>query len=105
MATRNEKIIILAKALSNEKRLLVLHWLKDPAKHFPKIITSMRGETGVPSNAIAAKLGIREPTATTHLKLLERAGFVKSVRAGHWTLYSRVPDSVDKAIALLVKLN
>ncbi len=105
MASRNEKIIILTKALSHEKRLQIYHWLKNPTRHFSQLITTRHGISGVPTGVIAKKLGVREPTASVHLKLLERAGLVKSTRAGSWTIYRRIPESIDRAKQLISKLD
>jgi DNA-binding transcriptional ArsR family regulator len=38
---------------------------------------------------IAQKLGVAQPTATTHLQALARAGLVTSKRIGQWTFYKR----------------
>ncbi len=38
---------------------------------------------------IARKLGVAQPTATTHLQALSRAGRVTAKRIGQWTFYRR----------------
>jgi ArsR family transcriptional regulator len=38
---------------------------------------------------IADKLGVAQPTATSHLQALARAGLVTSKRVGQWTFYKR----------------
>ena len=38
---------------------------------------------------IAGKLGVTQPTATTHLQALARARLVTSRRVGQWTYYKR----------------
>ena len=38
---------------------------------------------------IADKLGVAQPTATTHMQALARAGLVRSKRMGQWTFYKR----------------
>ena len=35
------------------------------------------------------KLGVSQPTATTHLQALARAGLVTSKRVGQWTFFKR----------------
>ena len=38
---------------------------------------------------IANKLGVAQPTATTHMQALARAGLVSAKRIGQWTFYKR----------------
>jgi len=75
----------------------VLEWLKDPRAHFPPQRDGDLVEDGVCVLFIAEKLGVAQPTATTHLQALARAGFVTSKRIGQWTFYKRN----DAAIAAL----
>jgi ArsR family transcriptional regulator len=76
-------------ALASPKRLQVLHWLKDPRAHFPPQRDGDLVDDGVCVVFIARKLGVAQPTATTHLQALARAGLVTSRRIGQWTFYKR----------------
>lgn len=76
-------------ALASEKRLQVLEWLKDPREHFPPQRDGDLVKDGVCVLFIAEKLGVAQPTATTHLQALARAGLVSSKRVGQWTFYKR----------------
>lgn len=76
-------------ALASDKRLQVLEWLKDPRAHFPPQKDGDLVKDGVCVLFIADKLGIAQPTATTHLQTLARAGLVTSKRVGQWTFYKR----------------
>lgn len=76
-------------ALASQNRLLVIEWLKDPPAHFPPQREGDLVEDGVCVLFIAAKLGVAQPTATTHLQALARAGLVTSKRVGQWTYYKR----------------
>jgi ArsR family transcriptional regulator len=76
-------------ALASEKRLQVLQWLKDPRAHFPPQRDGDLTEDGVCVVFIARKLGVAQPTATTHLQALARAGLVTAKRIGQWTFYQR----------------
>jgi DNA-binding transcriptional ArsR family regulator len=84
-------------ALASPKRLQILEWLKDPVAHFPPQRDGDLVEDGVCVVFIADKLGVAQPTATTHLQTLARAGLVTSKRLGQWTFYKRD----EKAIAAL----
>jgi ArsR family transcriptional regulator len=76
-------------ALASQKRLQVLRWLKDPVAHFPAQRDGDLIEDGVCVAFIARKLGVAQPTATTHLQALARAGLVSAKRIGQWTFYKR----------------
>jgi DNA-binding transcriptional ArsR family regulator len=79
----------LFSALASPKRLQVLEWLKDPVAHFPPQRDGDLVADGVCVLFIADKLGVAQPTATTHLQALARAGLVTSKRVGQWTFYRR----------------
>jgi len=76
-------------ALASPKRLQVLEWLRDPRAHFPRQRYGDLVDDGVCVLFIANKLGIAQPTATTHMQALARAGLVTSKRIGQWTFYKR----------------
>jgi ArsR family transcriptional regulator len=82
-------------ALASPKRLQILDWLKDPVAHFPPQRDGDLVEDGVCVVFIATKLGVRQPTATTHLQALARAGLVTSKRVGQWTFYRRDEDGIE----------
>src|SRR5262245_41486955 len=83
------------KALASPRRLQILGWLKDPEAHFPPQRDGDLVEDGVCVVFIADKLGVAQPTATTHLQTLARAGLVTSKRVGQWTFYKRDEASID----------
>jgi DNA-binding transcriptional ArsR family regulator len=76
-------------ALASPKRLQVLEWLRDPRAHFPPQRDGDLVDDGVCVLFIANKLGVAQPTATTHMQALARAGLVTSKRIGQWTFYQR----------------
>jgi DNA-binding transcriptional ArsR family regulator len=77
------------RALANERRLQILEWLKDPEAHFPPQVDGDLVKDGVCLVFIAEKLGVSQPTATEHMKVLSHAGFVRSKRIKQWTFYKR----------------
>ena len=79
----------IVRALASGKRLQILEWLKNPRKHFPPQVDGDLVEDGVCSVFIAEKLGITQPTASQHLKILTQAGFVIPSRIKQWTFYKR----------------
>jgi len=77
------------KALASDKRVAILEWLRDPAAHFPPQRDGDLVDDGVCSVFIADKLGVRQPTASVHLKLLTAAGLLRAKRIKQWTFYRR----------------
>jgi DNA-binding transcriptional ArsR family regulator len=77
------------RALANERRLRILGWLKDPRSHFPPQRDGDLVRDGVCGLLIARKLGISQPTASEHLKVLAQAGLVRGKRIRQWTFYRR----------------
>ena len=83
------KITQSIQALGNERRLLILEWLKDPETHFPPQRDGDLVKDGVCGLLIARKLHVSQPAVTEHLKILSRAGFITGKRIKKWTFYKR----------------
>jgi len=79
----------LFRSLANEKRLLILGWLKQPTRHFPPQRDGHLIKDGVCGLLIARKLKVSHPTASEHLKILAQAGLVRGKRIKQWTFYKR----------------
>ena len=77
------------RALASEKRLQVLEWLKDPRAHFPPQVDGDLVKDGVCGLLIAQKLGVSQPTASVHLKMMTAAGLLTARRIKQWTFYKR----------------
>ena len=77
------------RALANERRLQILDWLKEPRSHFRPQVDGDLVRDGVCGLLIAEKLGVSQPTASEHLKVLTRAGLVRPKRIKQWTFYKR----------------
>jgi ArsR family transcriptional regulator len=60
-----------------------------PRSHFPRQVDGDLVRDGVCGVLIAQKLGISQPTASEHLKVLSRAGLVRAKRIKQWTFYKR----------------
>ena len=91
----------LIKALSSQKRLLVLEWLRDPAAHFPPQRDGDLVRDGVCALFIADKLGVSQPTCGEHLKLLSRAGLIRGTKIRQWVFYRRDEDRIAEAKEML----
>jgi DNA-binding transcriptional ArsR family regulator len=89
MTTPVPAVAEVFRALASPKRLQILQWLRDPVAHFPPQRDGDLVDDGVCVIFIADKLGVTQPTATTHMQALARAGLVTSKRVGQWTFYKR----------------
>jgi ArsR family transcriptional regulator len=92
----NMSIEAALRALANEKRLQILEWLKDPRAHFPPQIEGDLVKDGVCGVFIADKLGVSQPTASEHLKILAQAGLVRGKRIKQWTFYKREEPRISE---------
>lgn len=79
----------LLRALANERRLLILEWLKNPRAHFPAQVDGDLVRDGVCGLNLARKLGVSQPTLSEHMRVLARAGLVRGKRIKQWTFYQR----------------
>jgi DNA-binding transcriptional ArsR family regulator len=97
------KVLPIARALANERRLQILEWLKDPGAHFRTQVDGDLVKGGVCGVLIAEKLGISQPTLSEHMKLLVQSGLVRSKRIRQWTFYQRDEDRLDAVKAWISK--
>jgi ArsR family transcriptional regulator len=84
------------RALSNERRLRILGWLRSPRRHFPPQVDGDLIKDGVCGLLIARKLRISQPTASEHLKILQQAGLIRGKRIKQWTFYKRDEAQIEK---------
>ena len=97
------KIAMVLRALANERRLQILDWLREPRKHFREQADGDLVEDGVCGVLIAEKLGVSQPTASEHMKILLRAGLVRAKRIKQWTFYKRDEASIKKVKQIIVE--
>ena len=89
------KIVVALRALSNERRLQILEWLREPRKHFPEQVDGDLVEDGVCGVLIAEKLGVSAPTLSEHMRVLTAAKLVRAKRIKQWTMYKRDEVAID----------
>ena len=94
-------IAAAARALASERRIKILEWLKDPAAHFRPQVDGDLIKDGVCGLLIAEKLGVSQPTASEHLKILGQAGLLQTRRIKQWTFYKR-DEARIKALKKLI---
>ena len=83
----------ISKALSNETRVKILGWLKNPHENFPpqgeSLGTPVDLKGGVCVSSIQAKAGVSPSTVSNYLAILQDAGLLISERYEKWTYYRR----------------
>jgi ArsR family transcriptional regulator len=92
------------RALASERRLQVLEWLKDPRAHFREQVDGDLVEDGVCGLLIAEKLGVSQPTASEHLRILTAAGLLRSRKIKQWMFYRRDVAGLRRARRTLSQL-
>ena len=100
--SREPDVTRALRALANDRRRMVLDWLKDPSSHFPEQVDGDLVKDGVCGASIAEKLGVSQPTASEHLKVLVDANLIQAKRIKQWTFYRRNEThirAVKRAIA------
>lgn len=89
-------IELALRALANDRRLQILTWLKDPRAHFPPQVDGDLVKDGVCGAFIADKLGVSQPTASEHLKVLVQARLIRAKRIKQWTFYKRDEPAIKE---------
>jgi DNA-binding transcriptional ArsR family regulator len=89
------------KAVANEKRLQILAWLKDPTAHFRPQIDGDLVKDGVCGQLITEKLGVSQPTASEHLRILTDAGLLVGKKIKQWVFYRRDEKAIAAFKALM----
>lgn len=89
-------IVQVVRALGNDRRLQILHWLKNPRAHFRRQVDGDLVRDGVCGVLIAEKLGISQPTVSEHLRVLSQAGLIRGKRIKQWTFYQRDEANIRK---------
>jgi DNA-binding transcriptional ArsR family regulator len=87
----------ILRALSNERRLQILDWLRDPRAHFSPQVDGDLVEDGVCGALIAEKLGVNAATLSEHMRILVDAGLVRPKRIKQWTMYRRDEEKIAAA--------
>jgi ArsR family transcriptional regulator len=88
----------LLKALGNEKRLLILQWILAPTKNFPPQQDGDLVKDGVCVGFITQKIGLTQPTVTSHMQILSDARLVTSKQIKNWVFYKPDRKEIKKAL-------
>ncbi|AKO92553.1 MULTISPECIES: ArsR/SmtB family transcription factor [Priestia] len=88
--------IDIFKALSNEIRLDILTWLKDPEKHFNTSSAYVEEKGGVCVGDIQEKANLSQSTISHYLSMMQKAKLLQSERHGKWTYYRRNEETIKE---------
>ncbi|WP_316839767.1 helix-turn-helix domain-containing protein [Pedobacter gandavensis] len=89
-------MIELFKILSNDHRIQILSWLKNPHEHFAlEDIEPEVKDYGVCMSVIQKKAGLSQSTTSSYLTSMVNCGLLKSVREGQWTYYKRNEEKIQ----------
>ncbi len=89
------------KALSNDQRLQILTWLKNPSRHFSTTSGPAVESMGVCVSDIQQKSGLSQSTVSHYLSILQKAGLVTATRMGQWTYYKRNEDNIEQLVTFI----
>jgi ArsR family transcriptional regulator len=92
--TQQARLADALRALSNPQRLMIMIWLTEPEQHFPPQREADLVEDGVCVGFITDKVGLSQPTVTTHLQALAQAGLVTSKKIKNWVYYKRSDEAI-----------
>lgn len=91
--------LMIFKALSNDTRLQILDWLKNPDENFgPQLFlpTDANFKGGICVGSIQEKTGLAQSVISSYLTLMKKAGLLESRRFGQWTYYRRNEENICK---------
>jgi len=97
------KLLEVIKSLSNQTRLDILTWLKDPFAYFPEEeLNDYKPSLGVCVSDIARKAEMSIPTVSVYLKNMATADLLIATRKDQWTYYKRNEKAIQD-LAQLIK--
>jgi ArsR family transcriptional regulator len=89
------------RAVANDRRRLILAWLKKPRSHFPRQVDGDLVADGVCGLFIARKLAITQASASVHLHILVDAGLLRGKKMKRWTFYKRDEHAIGRMKRML----
>lgn len=92
------------KALASERRLQILEWLKDTVANFPSQEHGDPIEHGACNLFIVDKLGVSQPAASRHLKILVDAGLIIPTRRKGWVYYRRNEEALAEVARAVTRI-
>lgn len=94
-------IVEISKILSNQTRVDILKWLKNPEVNFPPHQDIDHFDDGVCVGFIQDKTGLSQSTISTYLNSMQNAKLVIPTRHGKWTYYRRNEETIKEYLKSL----
>ncbi|GAB5474704.1 MAG: metalloregulator ArsR/SmtB family transcription factor [Maribacter sp.] len=94
-------IVEISKVLSNETRVRILKWLKEPELNFPPHQDIDHFDDGVCVGYIQDKTALSQSTISTYLNSMQQAQLVIPTRHGKWTYYKRNEEVIKSYVKAL----
>jgi len=90
-------MLAVLKALSNETRLNILCWLREPEQMNENLPNAIKEEFpgGVCVGSIQEKSGLVQSVISSYLSSMQKAGLLESRRYGQWTYYRRNEEAIS----------
>jgi ArsR family transcriptional regulator len=91
--------IMIFKALSNDTRVKILEWLRNPDENFgPQLYlpTDADFKGGICVGSIQEKTGLAQSVISSYLMIMKKAELLESRRFGQWTYYRRNEETIRK---------
>lgn len=86
----------IGKCLSNQTRVQIMEWLKEPDKNFPPHETLKHFNDGVCVTYIQEKTKLSQSTISTYLSNMEKCGILIMTRHGKWSYFRRNEDIIKQ---------
>ncbi|MFH5184067.1 ArsR/SmtB family transcription factor [Paenibacillus sp. TAB 01] len=89
-------MLAVLKVLSNETRLNILCWLREPEEMNENLPNLIKEEFpgGVCVGSIQEKSGLAQSVISSYLSAMQKAGLLESRRYGQWTYYRRNEEAI-----------
>ncbi len=95
------EIVEISKVLSNDTRVKILKWLKNPEENFPPHQDIDHFDDGVCVGYIHDKTGLSQSTISTYLSAMQNANLIIPTRHGKWTYYRRNEEVIRAYVKTL----
>jgi ArsR family transcriptional regulator len=93
----------IGKCLSNQTRVQIMEWLKDPNKNFHPHESLRNFDDGVCVTDIKDKSGLSQSTISTYLTNMEKCGLLIMTRHGKFSYLKRNEKLINKYSEFLKK--
>jgi DNA-binding transcriptional ArsR family regulator len=81
-----------------------MKWIMNPEANFPPQKDGDLVQDGVCVGFITEKIGLSQPTVTSHMKILTKAGLVSSKKIKNWVFYKPQRERFKSTIKVLQKM-